>query len=400
MAKKRKKRKKRYCGIGGQAVLEGVMMKNQDRYAVAVRKPDGTIAVQAQDYTGIRGAKKVAKIPFIRGIFNFVDSLVLGMKSLTWSAEFYEDEGEGQSSEEAQENAQTGSDVLSHDEEMPQRQVQEAEQDKADAGKSGKGAGDSLVMGATILFSVVMAVAIFIVLPYFISTLFSAYICNASLMAILEGVLRILIFLGYVLIISSMKDIRRVYMYHGAEHKCINCLERGRELTVKNVRKSSRQHRRCGTSFLLFVMVISVILFLFIRVENPLLRLGARLLLVPVIAGISYEVIRLAGKSENIFVRIISAPGMWLQKLTTREPDDDMIEVAIASVEAIFDWKKFLKESFGYDIEAWEREEREQEEPKRKRAAEDTRAAGILQAENDDRPDAEAQIQAVGEEES
>ena len=154
-----------------------------------------------------------------------------------------------------------------------------------------------------------------------------------------------------------MKDIRRVYMYHGAEHKCINCIERGRELTVKNVRKSSRLHKRCGTSFLLFVMLVSIVLFWFIRVQNPLLRLGLRILLIPVIAGISYELIRLAGRSDNFLVRIISAPGMWLQRLTTKEPDDSMIEVAIASVEAVFDWKAYLKETFGYDVEDWEKQD-------------------------------------------
>lgn len=340
MGKKRKK-KKCYCGIGGQAVLEGVMMKNSDRYAVAVRKPDGTIEVKTEDYTGIWGEKKVSKIPFIRGIFNFVDSLVLGMKTLTWSAEFYEEEEPKKESDETAEN--------------PKKTV--------------SGISEKLVMGATVAFSIVMAVAIFIMLPYFLSMLFSSYIRNASLLAILEGVLRILIFLGYIAAISAMKDIRRVYMYHGAEHKCINCIERGRELTVKNVRRSSRQHRRCGTSFLLFVMVVSVILFMFIRVDNAALRLLLRLALVPVIAGISYEIIRLAGKSENLLVRIISAPGMWLQKLTTREPDDSMIEVAIASVEAVFDWKAYLKDTFGYDIDAWERKEREEEEREAAEAA-------------------------------
>lgn len=321
-----KKKKRCYCGIGGQAVLEGVMMKNMDRYAVAVRKADGTIEIKSEDYPGIWGGKKITKLPFIRGVFNFVDSLVLGMNTLTWSAEFFEEE----------------------------------EPKKEDIKKS-SGASDKLVMGATVAFSIVMAVAIFIMLPYFLSTLFSSYVRNASLLAILEGVLRIVIFVGYVAAISAMKDIRRVYMYHGAEHKCINCIERGRELTVKNVRKSSRQHRRCGTSFLLFVMLVSVILFMFIRVSNPALRLVLRLALVPVIAGISYEIIRLAGKSDNFLVRIISAPGMWLQKLTTREPDDSMIEVAIASVEAVFDWKAYLKETFDYDIDAWEKKEKEEE---------------------------------------
>lgn len=303
----KKKKTKCYSGIGGQAVLEGVMMKNKDRYAVAVRKTDGQIEVMAEDYEGIRGAKKVAEIPFLRGVFNFVDSLVLGMKTLTWSAGFFEEEEGGK---------------------------EESETDK----KIEKAVGDSgekLVMGATVVFSIVMAVAIFIVLPYFLSLLLSSYVRNASLLAIFEGILRILIFVGYVAAISAMKDIRRVYMYHGAEHKCINCIERGRELTVKNVRKSSRLHKRCGTSFLLFVMVVSVVLFMFIRVGNPVLRLLLRLALVPVIAGLSYEIIRLAGRTDNLLVRLISAPGMWLQRLTTREPDDSMIEVAIAAVKPV-----------------------------------------------------------------
>lgn len=314
----KKKRKKCYCGIGGQAVLEGVMMKNKNRYAVAVRRQDGSITVKAEEYQGSRMVDRVAKIPFVRGVFNFVDSLVLGMKTLSWSAQFYEEE--------------------------PDREGEGQEENGAKEAGSGSA---KLVTGATVAFSIVMAVAIFIVLPYYLSTLFSAYVRNASLLAILEGVLRILIFLGYVLAISAMKDIRRVYMYHGAEHKCINCIERGRELNVGNVRRSSRQHRRCGTSFLLFVMVVSVILFMFIRIGNPVLRLALRLALVPVIAGISYEIIRLAGRSDNLFVGIISAPGMWLQKLTTREPDESMIEVAIASVEAVFDWRAYLQENFG-----------------------------------------------------
>lgn len=339
-----KKKKRCYCGIGGQAVLEGVMMKNNERYAVAVRRADGKIEIKTEDYRGICGDSRIARLPFIRGVFNFVDSLVLGMNTLTWSAEFFEEE----------------------------------EPKKEDVKKS-SGASDKMVMGATVAFSIVMAVAIFIMLPYFLSTLFSSYVRNASLLAILEGALRIVIFVGYVAAISAMKDIRRVYMYHGAEHKCINCIERGRELNVKNVRKSSRQHRRCGTSFLLFVMLVSVILFMFIRVGNPLLRLVLRLALVPVIAGISYELIRLAGKSDNLLVRIISAPGMWLQKLTTREPDDDMIEVAIASVEAVFDWKAYLKETFGYDIDAWEKKEKEEAEKEAADRETEQRDAGRIE---------------------
>jgi uncharacterized protein YqhQ len=206
------------------------------------------------------------------------------------------------------------------------------------------------MMGLTVVVSVVIAVGLFMLLPFFISDLLSKYIRNASVVALLEGLIRILIFVGYIVAISLMKDIRRLYMYHGAEHKCINCIEKGRPLNVKNVMRSSRQHKRCGTSFLLFVVLVSVIVFFFIRVNNMALKVVIRLLLIPVIAGISYEIIRLAGKSNNIFVRIISAPGMWLQKLTTREPDEDMVEVAIASVEAVFDWKEYLKETFGFVV--------------------------------------------------
>lgn len=310
-----------YCGIGGQAVLEGVMMKNKDAYAVAVRRPDGKIEIKKETYTDKSDGSKWKQLPFIRGVFNFVDSLVLGMKCLTYSASFYEEEEE-----------------------------EETALDKVGAKLFGEKAEDVL-MGCTVAFSILLAVGIFMVLPYFLAGILAKYVANDTLLALFEGILRLLIFLLYVVLISLMKDIRRVYQYHGAEHKCINCIEKGRVLNVENVRKSSRQHKRCGTSFLLFVMLVSVILFFFIRVEQPALRLIIRLLLIPVIAGISYEIIRLAGRSDNILVRIISAPGLWLQRLTTKEPDDDMIEVAIASVEAVFDWKAYFKSEFQYDVD-------------------------------------------------
>lgn len=320
----KKIRKNRSSGIGGQAVLEGVMMKNKDSYAVAVRKPDGEIEVTTEEFTGIMPESKLKKIPFIRGTFNFIDSLMLGMKALTFSSSFYEEEGE------------------------------ETKTDKA-FNKLFKDKAEKVLMGATVAFSIIMAVAIFMILPYLLTTfLLDKFVRNMSLLAIVEGLIRILIFVLYIVAISAMKDIRRVYQYHGAEHKCINCIEKGRPLTVHNVMRSSKQHKRCGTSFMLFVMFVSVVLFFFIRVENPLMRVGLRILLIPVIAGISYEIIRLAGRSNNILVRIISAPGMWLQRLTTREPDESMVEVAIASVEAVFDWKAYLKETFDYDVdESW-----------------------------------------------
>lgn len=314
MAKKKRKKRGHYSGIGGQAVLEGIMMKNGDKYSVAVRKPNGEIEVELDTYHGILEGSKIKKIPFIRGVFNFLDSLILGTRSLNFSATFYEDEDE-------QKNVKDP--------------AKKARQDKA-------------LTTLTTILAVVLALTLFMALPYYTSVLLGRYVRNASLMAIIEGVIRIVIFILYVAAISLMPDIKRVYRYHGAEHKCINCIEHGHTLTVENVMKSSKQHKRCGTSFLLFVMLVSVILFFFIRVESPAWRLLLRLLLIPVIAGISYELIRLAGRSNNILVKIISAPGLWLQRLTTKEPDEQMVEVAIKAVEAVFDWKQFLREDFNY----------------------------------------------------
>lgn len=335
-----KKKKTHYSGIGGQAVLEGIMMKNKEQYAVAVRKPNGEIEVEVEHYLGVIHGSKLKNIPFIRGIFQFLDSMILGMRSLNFSASFYEDE----------EAKETVADKALH--------------------KLFRDRADQVLSAIVMVFSIALAIGIFMVLPYFVTSLFSEYIRSASFMAIIEGAIRIAIFVLYVLSISLMKDIRRLYMYHGAEHKCINCIEKGRPLTVKNVMRSSKQHKRCGTSFLLFVMLVSVILFFFIRVENPVYRVLVRIALIPVIAGISYEIIRLAGRSNNILVRIISAPGLWLQRLTTKEPDESMVEVAIAAVEAVFDWKNYLYETFGYEIDdSWlvddenREEEAEEKEP-------------------------------------
>ncbi len=308
----------RSCGIGGQAVLEGVMMKNKDDYAVAVRKSNGEIEVEVDVFRGCMPESRLIKLPFIRGIFNFVDSLRLGMKALNYSASFYEEE-------EAEE---TGLDKAL---------------DKISGGRSEK-----ILAGITMVISVALAIGIFVLLPYYLSSLLDEYVRNVSLLAIIEGGIRILIFFGYVVGISLMKDIHRLYQYHGAEHKCINCIERGRPLTVENVMKSSRIHKRCGTSFMFFVMFVSIVLFFFIRVQNPALRVVVRIALIPVIAGISYEIIRLAGRTNNILIQIISAPGMFLQRLTTKEPDESMAEVAMKSVEAVFDWKAYLREHFGY----------------------------------------------------
>ena len=328
-----KRKNMKYSGIGGQAVLEGIMMKNKEQYAVAVRKPDGEIEVEIEHYNSIVHGSKLLNIPFVRGIFQFIDSLILGMRSLNFSAGFYEETEE-----------------------------KETAADKA-FNRIFKDKADKVFSAIVMVFSVAIAIGIFMVLPYYVTSLFEEYVRSDSFMAIIEGVLRIAIFVGYVLSISLMKDIRRVYMYHGAEHKCINCIEKGRPLTVKNVMRSSKQHKRCGTSFMLFVMFVSVVLFFFIRVESPVYRVLVRIALIPVIAGISYEIIRLAGRSNNILVRIISAPGMWLQRLTTREPDESMVEVASAAVEAVFDWKAYLYEEFGYEVDdSWLKDDETPEE--------------------------------------
>ena len=291
-----KRKGKCYSGIGGQAVLEGIMMKNQEKYAVAVRKPDGGIAVETENTQGILEGNRLKELPFIRGVFNFIDSMILGMKCINFSASLYD-----------------------------------GEEEKEDGGK-----GDKLATVLISLFSVAFAVGIFVVLPTYLTSFFVKSLKNESLRAIIEGVLRILIFIAYILLISIMKDIRRLFRYHGAEHQCINCIEKGRPLTVRNVMRSSRLHKRCGTSFIFFVFLVSIVLFFFIRVDNPLLRVLLRILLMPVVAGISYEIIRLAGRCDNLFVKILSAPGMGIQLLTTKKPDKDMVEVPLPR------WKRCL----------------------------------------------------------
>lgn len=318
----------RYSGIGGQAVMEGVMMKNQEKYAVAVRKTDQEIVVETSTYEGLIKNKKIRNMPILRGVFSFIESLVLGMKTLTFSASFFEEEEDEKSgSRKAEKRAGAKKPAPTEEEQKKKEKRQE-----------------NALMGGTVAISIVLAVAIFMVLPYYISVFFQRFITSQTLLALLEGVIRLTIFIGYVAAISLMPDIKRVYMYHGAEHKCINCIEQGMDLTVENVRKSSRLHKRCGTSFLLIVMLISIVFFLFIRVDNRILQLLLRLVLIPVIAGVSYEFIRLAGRSDHMLVNLFSKPGLLLQRITTREPDDSMIEVGIASVEAVFDWKAYVKE--------------------------------------------------------
>ena len=293
--------------------MEGVMMKNKDHYAVAVRKPDGNIEVKKEEFKGISSKCKLFRVPFIRGIFSFIDSLTLGMSTLTYSASFYEEEEDTKKTEQEKKKSDTVFNVI------------------------------------TIMISVILAVGIFMVVPFYLSQLLEKVISSKTLIIFLEGVIRLLIFIIYIVLISFMKDIKRVYMYHGAEHKCINCIEHGMPLTVDNVRISSKENKRCGTSFMLLVRCISILILMLVRFDSRILRLVARIVLIPVIAGISFELLRLAGTKENVFTNIISKPGLLLQRLTTKEPDDSMIEVGIASVEAVFDWKSYLKENFGYD---------------------------------------------------
>lgn len=309
----------RYSGVGGQAVMEGVMMKNKDKYAVAVRKPNHEIEVKVSDCKSVIKNEKLRNLPIVRGVVNFIESLSLGMKTLMYSASFFEDEEDTAKKEK-----------LSLEEKKKMEEKEKKE--------------EKLLMSGTLAFSVVFALLLFFALPYFLSGFFHKVIASETLIALIEGLIRLVIFVGYIALISLTPDIKRTFMYHGAEHKCINCIEHGMELNVENVRKSSRLHKRCGTSFLLIVMLISIVFFMFIRVDSKILQLLLRLLLIPVIAGVSYEFIRLAGRYENWFLNIFSKPGMWMQRLTTKEPDDEMIEVGIASVEAVFDWRSWQKE--------------------------------------------------------
>ena len=318
----------KYSGIGGQAVIEGIMMMNRNDYAVAVRKPDQEIEVKRDRYISITQKVKLFSLPFVRGVFRFADSMIVGMKTLTYSASFFEDD----------EDSEPGK-----IEQFLNRVLGEK-------------------LESVMVLSFVMAIGIFMLLPLFIAGLFSSVIESERLMAVLEGIIRILIFIAYIKLVSRMEDIRRTFMYHGAEHKCINCVEHGLPLTVENVRNSSKEHKRCGTSFILIVMVISILFFMVVRVDNVWMRFASRIVLVPLIAGVSYEILQLAGRSNSRFMDLVSRPGMWMQGLTTKEPDDSMIEVAIAATEAVFDWKAYLRENFpDTDLSAFEDSEDSQE---------------------------------------
>ena len=299
--------------IGGQAVIEGVMMKNMDRYAVSVRKPNGKIETKVEECVSFAEKHPLFQLPVFRGMANFLESMVIGMKTLNYSASFYEDEEE-----------QTES--------RTEQLLEKILGEKA----------EKIIMGIVLVFSLAISIGLFMILPYIASEALGKLIRNEYVILFMEGIIRIAIFLGYIVLISRMEDIKRVFMYHGAEHKTINCLEAGVPLTPENVDNFSRLHKRCGTSFIFIVMIISMVFFFFIRVDTIWLRIVLRLLFLPLVAGVSYEFIRLAGSSDHPLVQIFSKPGLALQKLTTKEPDHSMIEVEIASVEGVFDWREYL----------------------------------------------------------
>ena len=300
--------------IGGQAVIEGVMMKNMDRYAVSVRKPNGKIETKVEECVSFAEKHPLFQIPVYRAMVNFLESMVIGMKTLNYSASFYEDEEE-----------QTES--------RTEQLLEKILGEKA----------EKIIIGIVLVFSLAISIGLFMIFPYIASEALGKLIRNEYVILFMEGIIRIAIFLGYIVLISRMEDIKRVFMYHGAEHKTINCLEAGVPLTPENVDNFSRLHKRCGTSFIFIVMIISMVFFFFIRVDTIWLRIVLRLLFLPLVAGVSYEFIRLAGSSDHPLVQIFSKPGLALQRLTTKEPDHSMIEVAIASVEGVFDWREYLE---------------------------------------------------------
>ena len=296
----------KYANIGGQAVMEGVMMRHKDRYAVAVRKENHEIEVKSDTHISYGKRFHVSGIPIIRGAFAFVDSLVLGMQTLTWSASFFEEEEPADAAGRKKEAAA----VSGKKEEEP-------------AADSDKG-----FMVLTVILSLALSIGLFMVLPFFISNIFRRATDSGLLLGIIEGLVRLMIFVAYIVLISRMKDIQRLFMYHGAEHKTINCIEHGEELTPENAAKYSRFHKRCGTSFLFIVMFVSIAFFLLFfqifPIESMVLKVVCRILMVPLIAGVSYEIIQWAGRHDSGLVCLVSKPGFWMQKFTTKEPDLEM----------------------------------------------------------------------------
>lgn len=327
--------------IGGQAVLEGVMMMGPESYALSVRKPNGEIDVSVTPFQTMTAKHKGLDIPIVRGVLNFIESLYVGISTLMKSSVISEEAEEEAAKAEAKAEAKI---EAKSDLKFEVKTV--AKKTKADkSAVNEKSKEENLTKGdliLTLILSLAIAVGVFVLLPAFVANFLYKVTDRDLLVNLAEGILRMLIFLAYIYAISHMKDIKRTFMYHGAEHKTINCMEAGKELTIENVRGTSRFNKRCGTSFIFVVMIISIIVFMFVNTDLMWLRLLSRLLLIPVIAGVSYEFIRYAGRHENACANALSSPGLWLQRLTTQEPDDDMIEVAIKSVEGVIDWKEYI----------------------------------------------------------
>lgn len=301
--------------VGGQAILEGVMMRGMERTAIAVRIPDGRIHIKTRKNGN---TSKWMKVPIVRGVFSFITSLVEGMKTLTYSA-----------------------DVLEYYDRKLKDDKTDAESEKMGkieillSEKLGYQKLWSLMLATSVIFAIAFSVGIFVLLPTAAVGWIKAYVSSPILLNLTEGILRIVMFLLYLSAISKMEDIKRVFQYHGAEHKTIHCFENNLELTPENAQTFYTLHPRCGTSFLMFVMIISLILFSLLGWPNLLWRLVSRIILIPVVAGTSYELLKWAGRSDNIVVRILSLPGLYLQKITTNEPDEKQLEVAIASLKAV-----------------------------------------------------------------
>ncbi|MDY4574380.1 MAG: DUF1385 domain-containing protein [Intestinibacter sp.] len=289
--------------VGGQAVIEGVMMQSDDYRAIAVRKPNGEIEIKKDKIESWVRDKKIDKIPFLRGGFILIDTMISGINSLNFSSEFFLEEEE---------------------EDAIDRFLKKIFKEKAN---------DAIIV-VSLIISLLLSVGIFVLIPTFIGGLFSKIINSHIALNLIEGAIRIAILIAYMAIVSLNADIKRVFEYHGAEHKTVYCYENDLELTVENARKFGRLHPRCGTNFLFIVMFISIILFSFFGWPNPFLRVAIRILCIPIVAGISYEIIKFLGKYNNILSKIVAYPGMMMQKITTKEPDDEQLEVAIAALKA------------------------------------------------------------------
>ena len=331
--------------IGGQAVLEGVMMMGPESYALSVRKPNGEIDVSVTPFQTMTAKHKGLDIPIVRGVLNFIESLYVGISTLMKSSVISEEAEEEAAKAEAKADSKAEAKIEAKSD-LKSEVKTVAKKTKADkSAVNEKSKDENLTKGdliLTLILSLAIAVGVFVLLPAFVANFLYKVTDRDLLVNLAEGMLRMLIFLAYIYAISHMKDIKRTFMYHGAEHKTINCMEAGKELTIENVRGTSRFNKRCGTSFIFVVMIISIIVFMFVNTDLMWLRLLSRLLLIPVIAGVSYEFIRYAGRHENACANALSSPGLWLQRLTTQEPDDDMIEVAIKSVEGVIDWKDYI----------------------------------------------------------